>query len=87
MTPRIGRNPLGILLAVAVAIGATVFVVQPGPDTMQPRTPIDVASLGPQVGDEVPGFRLPDQNGDMHTLESILGPNGAMILFHRSADW
>jgi hypothetical protein len=51
------------------------------------RTPIDVASLGSQVGERVPGFSLPDQNGQIRTLESILGPNGAMLLFHRSADW
>jgi hypothetical protein len=53
----------------------------------QGRTPINVASLGPQVGEQVPGFSLPDQNGEVRTLESILGPRGAMLLFHRSADW
>ena len=51
------------------------------------RTPINVASLGPQVGEQVPAFSLPDQNGEVRTLESILGPRGAMLLFHRSADW
>ncbi len=54
---------------------------------MQSRTPIDIASLGPQVGELVPAFSLPDQNGQIQTLESILGPNGAILLFHRSADW
>ena len=54
---------------------------------MQSRTPIDVASLGPQVGDRVPEFSLPDQNGRLWSLDSILGPNGAILLFHRSADW
>ena len=53
----------------------------------QSRTPIDVASLGPQVGEQVPEFSLPDQNGEMRSLESISGPRGAMLLFHRSADW
>ena len=53
----------------------------------QGRTPIDVASLGPQVGEQVPAFSLPDQNGRVRTLESIMGRNGAMLLFHRSADW
>ena len=54
---------------------------------MQSRTPIEVASLGPQVGEQVPDFSLPDQNGRVWTRESILGPNGAIVLFHRSADW
>ncbi len=53
----------------------------------QDRSPIDVHSLGPQVGDTVPEFNLPDQSGQMRTLESIQGSNGAMLLFHRSADW
>ena len=51
------------------------------------RTPVNVASLGPQVGEPAPDFSLPDQNGQLHNLESIMGPNGAMLLFHRSADW
>ena len=53
----------------------------------QPRAPIDVHSLGPQVGERVPDFSLPDQNGRVRTLDSIMGEQGAMILFHRSADW
>ena len=54
---------------------------------MQSRTPIEVASLGPQVGEQVPDFSLPDQNGRVWTRDSILGPNGAIVLFHRSARW
>jgi len=54
---------------------------------MQGRTPIVVAALGPQVGEQVPSFRLPDQNSRVRTLESILGRNGAMLLFYRSASW
>ena len=54
---------------------------------MQSRTPIDVASLGPQVGEQVPDFTLPDQTGRVWTRDSILGPNGAIVLFHRSANW
>jgi len=53
----------------------------------QTREPVDVHSLGPQVGERVPDFNLPDQYGEIQTLDSIMGPNGAMLLFHRSADW
>ena len=53
----------------------------------QDREPIDVSSLGPQVGEKVPDFVLPDQHGTMQTLDSIMGEQGAMIVFHRSADW
>lgn len=53
----------------------------------QEREEIVVAELGPQIGDQVPNFELKDQFGNTQTLDSIMGPNGAMLLFHRSADW
>ncbi|MBM89701.1 MAG: hypothetical protein CMQ41_15140 [Gammaproteobacteria bacterium] len=53
----------------------------------QSKTGVDIDSLGPQVGDAVPRFELSDQNGNLQSLDSILGPNGGMLLFHRSADW
>ncbi len=84
-------------MGTALAIGGTIMVLGVGscaPESeatidvaTESRTPIDVASLGPQVGERVPGFSLPDQTGQIWTLESILGPNGALLLFHRSADW
>ena len=81
------RATLGIGLAV-ILFGVGSFLLQSRtPIDMQSRAPIDVASLGPQVGEQVPEFSLPDQNGEMRTLESISGPRGAMLLFHRSADW
>jgi hypothetical protein len=51
------------------------------------REKIDVSKLGPQVGDRVPDFSLPDQNGKAWTLASIMGRKGAMLVFIRSADW
>ena len=51
------------------------------------RQPIIVAELGPQVGEQVPDFDLRDQFGRPRNLDSIMGPNGVMLLFHRSADW
>lgn len=52
-----------------------------------PRAKIDVAKLGPQVGQVVPDFSLKDQNGKTWTRSSIMGPKGAMLVFYRSADW
>jgi hypothetical protein len=51
------------------------------------RTPVDLSKLGPQVGRRVPDFDLKDQNGKSWTLDSIMGPKGAMLVFYRSADW
>jgi hypothetical protein len=42
---------------------------------------------GPEVGTKAPGFELRDANGVTHTLSSLLGPKGAMLVFFRSADW
>lgn len=52
-----------------------------------PVTRIEVSTLGPQVGARVPAFSLPDQTGKVQTLESIMGPRGAVLLFVRSTDW
>ncbi len=51
------------------------------------RTTVDVSKLGPRVGEKVPDFSLPDQRGVTTTLQSIMGPKGAMLVFIRSADW
>jgi hypothetical protein len=51
------------------------------------RVRVDVARLGPQVGQRVPDFSLRDQAGRVRNLESIMGPRGAMLVFLRSADW
>ena len=48
---------------------------------------IDVASLGPQIGDQIADFSLEDQQGAVRTRDSIMGPNGAMLVFSRSVDW
>lgn len=48
---------------------------------------VDVERLGPQVGTVVADFSAVDQFGRMQTLKSIMGPNGAMLVFNRSADW
>ncbi len=45
------------------------------------------ADYGPPKGSPLPPFEAPDQNGKVHTLKSLLGPNGAVLVFFRSADW
>ena len=54
----------------------------------QPASPtIDVTKLGPQVGEQVADFRLQDQDGKVWTRDALMGPNGLMLVFLRSADW
>jgi hypothetical protein len=44
-------------------------------------------TTGPEVGERIPMFAAIDQHGVQRSFADIKGPNGAMILFHRSADW
>ena len=48
---------------------------------------VDVSKLGPQVGDGAIDFSLTDFEGRTHTLETLAGSEGTMLLFFRSADW
>jgi hypothetical protein len=69
--------------AVILAVLLTAGIAAQAP----PAQPADVERLGPQVGDVVPDFSAPDQFGRTQTLTSIMGANGAMLFFNRSADW
>ena len=74
-----------------IVVGAAVFGGMLAQIPLQaqpaPREKIDVSKLGPQVGQQVPDFSLKDQSGATRTLNSIMGPKGAMLVFIRSADW
>lgn len=54
--------------------------------TLMGQTPAPIKT-GPDVGSPVPVFSAPDQQGVVQTSQSILGPNGALLVFFRSADW
>ena len=69
-----------------VALLLTGFLALPVSAQQNPPS-IDVGQLGPQVGDQIADFRLEDQQGRAWTLDSIMGPNGAMLEFSRSVDW
>ena len=69
------RVALGVLLAAGLI---TVAAAQ---------QPVDVTRIGPQVGEQAPSFTLTDQHGAWVSLDSVMGPKGAMIVFFRSADW
>ena len=81
----------GLLVSIA---GATLLLSNAGAGSAavgqtagSARLRVDVSKLGPQVGQPVPPFSLPDHTGRVRTLDSIMGPRGAMLVFLRSADW
>ena len=47
----------------------------------------DGITTGPRVGEKVPDFTLPDQNGKQWSLHDLMGPKGLLLVFTRSADW
>ena len=79
---RLSRRPeprLAVTLLAALLAQTAVMAQSP------PR--IDLSKLGPQVDERVPDFTLKDQNGKTWTLQSIMRPKGATLVFYRSADW
>jgi len=75
----------------ALVLGLVLFAFgvtearQPQAGTAAPK--FDVEGMGPKVGASLPDFTLRDQRGEPHSLKSLLGPRGALIVFFRSADW
>ena len=47
----------------------------------------DRYATGPEPGERIPDFALPDQHGALRSLANLTGPNGLLLVFHRSADW
>jgi hypothetical protein len=67
-----------VVLTIWVSLSAGFVEAQPAADT---------TLVGPQVGNPVPPFSGTDQFGRTQTLNTTVGPNGAMLVFFRSADW
>jgi hypothetical protein len=50
------------------------------------QTP-DLNDIGPKVGVAAREFSATDQFGHRQTLQSLMGRDGLMLVFFRSADW
>lgn len=76
---------LGVpLLCAVTGVAAANRIQQPAPAATSVP---DVTTLGPQVGEKVPELSLPDHRGKRHTLASLMGPKGLVLVFNRSVDW
>ena len=47
----------------------------------------DGLKTGPKIGEKVPDFTLPDQEGRQRSFQELMGPKGLLLVFSRSADW
>ena len=78
-------SPRGILMALVASMAAAPALAQ------NFLTDIPAGSRGmvsgPEIGERIPDFSAYDQNGDLVSLGDVMGPTGAMVVFHRSADW
>ena len=80
---RMFRIVAGAVVCALLSLVAQTTAQQSAPQLVLP----DVQKLGPQVGSRVPAFTLLDQKGQQRTLASLMGPQGLMLVFFRSADW
>ena len=72
-----------IALAFAIATG---LITNASGQTRKAAAGTKIAT-GPAVGEKIPDFEAVDQNGKRQTFDSLKGPNGLLLMFHRSADW
>lgn len=63
------------------------IVAQEAPVFDRPSPMTENWTTGPEVGERIPDFQGVDQNGVVRSFNDIKGPNGAYIVFQRSADW
>lgn len=68
-------------------LSSQVLLAQTDIEQRSPRAEKAKLNTGPEVGQKIPSFRAPDQIGKLQDFNTIRGPNGAMIVFVRSADW
>ena len=47
----------------------------------------DEQKMGLKVGAKITDISAPDQSGKTRTFKNLSGPNGAIIVFYRSAKW
>ena len=77
---------IGLVIVTAACALGTV-VLHAGDQQPSRSAIVDVETVGPRVGEAIPDFTLPDQRGQTRSMKSLLGSNGAILVFFRSADW
>ena len=63
------------------------FLAQATPPAQAQSTAEPTVRTGIAVGTKIPHFELTDHRGKRQTFETLRGPKGLLLLFHRSADW
>jgi hypothetical protein len=84
-----GKSRLGLGAAIGLAAVLAFALIQKWPEREPEQSPYwrRFADAGPQVGDRLPDFSLPDTTGRMRTLADLTGPEGLVLVFNQSTDW
>ena len=84
------RRVSGLAAALVMSLFALPALSQPVYST-EFLTDIPAGSRGmvsgPEIGERIPDFEALDQNGNLVSLSDVMGPDGAIVVFIRSADW
>ena len=72
--------PLAILSTLVIAMAQS-------PAVPAGSAGVDPATLGPAIGQQLPSFEAPGQEGQRRDFASLRGPRGLVLVFFRSADW
>jgi hypothetical protein len=83
MVVRMNAEAALVRVVLAIVLGC---LGAPAVAGQSPAT-VNTSQIGPQVGARVPPFSGSDQFGQSQSLDRVLGPKGAMLVFFRSADW
>ena len=71
---------VGTVLTLVALFVTLAFAAQQSP-------PIDKPSIGIAIGQKMPPFTAVDQLGHDVSSDTLIGQNGTVLLFFRSADW
>jgi peroxiredoxin len=72
---------------VTAALVASTLTSVAGPAAERRPSPDTPPVIGPPNGSHIPEFTALDQDGKSQSFDTIRGPKGAVIYFHRSANW
>lgn len=83
-------NDLAEKAAIMREFGRLRAAEQPIPAELQAKhvnATNDGYTTGPERGERIPDFSLVDQDGVQRSLANLIGTNGLLLVFYRSADW
>ena len=78
---------LGSVIGITLSLGINLGHAQEEEFVFDNAPEMDNWSTGPEVGATIPDIVGLDQHGNARSFDEMKGPNGAYIVFHRSADW